>query len=325
VLVEDVRVAPEYSDVSRAVMLDAGILAGQSTPLVSHGGDLLGVISTHFREPHRCTDAQLRLVDLFARHAADFVEYSDRHRQLEEMCERDRIARAEADAANRSKDHFLAMLAHELRQPLSAAFPAIEVQKRSLSPERRRRAGEVIEQQLAHIARLVEDLADASRMMRGTIELRRERLDLRTTIQQAVDMASPLFARYGHTLRIALGDEPVWVSEDPTRLRQVFSNLLQNAATYTPGEGLIEVALQVEGAEAVFRLRDNGMGISADALDRIFELFQRGEHDARSPSVGIGLALVRRLVELHGGHVRALSEGPGQGSEFVVTLPLHPD
>ena len=214
------------------------------------------------------------------------------------------------------------MLAHELRQPLSAAFPAIEIQKRSLSPERRQRACEVIEEQLAHIARLVEDLADASRMIRGTIELQREPVDLRTIVQQALNMASPLIHRHQHVVRMELGDDPIRVSGDPTRLKQVFANLLQNAADYTPGNGRIEGALSVEGDQAVFRFRDNGIGIPAAAVDRIFELFERGEHDARSPSVGIGLALARRLVELHGGSVSAASDGPGLGSEFIVTLPM---
>jgi signal transduction histidine kinase len=303
-------------------MLASGIRACQSTPLVSRGGEVLGVISIYFHQPHRCTEQELQLVDLFGRHAADFIDYSQRRQELEEACERERAARARADSANRSKDHFLAVLAHELRQPLSAAFPALEIQKRSLSPERRERAREVIEQQLTHIARLVEDLSDASRMMRGTLDLRRERLDLRAVVQQALDMTSSTFARYQHTLRVALGDDPVWVSGDVTRLKQIFSNLLQNAAAYTPGDGMVHVTMTVEGNLAIVRLRDNGIGISSDALERIFELFERGEQDAHSPSVGIGLALVRRLVELHGGSVTALSDGPGRGSEFVVSLPI---
>ena len=214
------------------------------------------------------------------------------------------------------------MLAHELRQPLSVAFPAIEIQKRSLSPERRQRADEVIEEQLAHIARLVEDLAYASRMMRGTIDLQREHVDLRTIVQQALNMASPLIHRHQHVLRMELADDPIQVSGDPTRLKQVFANLLQNAAAYTPPHGRIEGTLSVEGDQAIFRLRDNGIGIPAASLDCIFELFERGEHDARSASVGIGVALARRLVELHGGSISAASEGAGLGSEFIVTLPL---
>ena len=263
IVVEDVRMASEYTETSRRVMLDSGILACQSTPLLSRGGGMLGIISTHFRSPHRCTEKELQFVDLLARHAADFIEYGQRRHELEEIAARERIARARADAANRSKDQFLAMLAHELRQPLSAAFPAIEVQKRSLSPERRQRADEVIEEQLAHIARLVEDLAYASRMMRGTIDLQREHVDLRTIVQQALNMASPLIHRHQHVLRMELADDPIQVSGDPTRLKQVFANLLQNAAAYTPPHGRIEGTLSVEGDQAIFRLRDNGIGIPA--------------------------------------------------------------
>ena len=138
-------------------------------------------------------------------------------------------------------------------------------------------------------------------------------------------MTSSTFARGQHTVRVALGEVPVWVLGDATRLKQIFSNLLQNAANYTPGEGMVHVTMTVEGNLAVVRLRDNGVGIPGDALERIFELFERGEQDAHSPSVGIGLALVRRLVELHGGSVRALSDGPGLGSEFVVRLPIAAD
>jgi len=145
---------------------------------------------------------------------------------------------------------------------------------------------------------------------------------LRTIVQQALDMAAPLFQRRQHVLRMDIGREPIRVSGDPTRLKQVFSNLLQNAATYTPAPGLIQGRLSVDADQAIFRLRDTGVGIPVDALERIFELFERGEHDSSSPSVGVGLALVRRLVELHGGSVIARSDGPGQGSEFIVTLPL---
>ena len=143
-----------------------------------------------------------------------------------------------------------------------------------------------------------------------------------TLVPVLAAMMSSTFARCQHTLRVALGDEPVWVSGDPTRLKQIFSNLLQNAAAYTPGDGMVHVTMTVEGNLAIVRLRDNGIGISSDALERIFELFERGEQDAHSPSVGIGLALVRRLVELHGGSVTALSDGLGRGSEFVVSLPI---
>jgi signal transduction histidine kinase len=320
IIIEDVRLSPLFTEQGRQTLLEAEAVACQLTPLFSRGGDPLGVISTHFRHPHEPSPAQLQLVDLFARHAADFIEYSRSREEMQAICAREQAARERAEAANRATDQFLATLAHELRQPLSAAFPAIEVQRRSLSPERRERAGEVIQQQLRHMARLVEDLADASAISRGAIELSCVRLDLRSVVQHAIDMTAPLFQGKNQEVSIALGDEPAWVFADETRLTQVFSNLLRNASAYTPDAG--QVALTVEQADGrvTFQLRDNGIGVPPDALGRIFELFERGPHADALPGVGIGLAVVRQIVELHGGTVSVHSDGTGHGTQFLVTL-----
>jgi signal transduction histidine kinase len=320
IVVEDVRVSPLFTEAARRTLAGTDAVACQLTPLFSRGGDPLGVISTHFREPHAPTEAQLQLVDLFARHAADFIEYSLSRQQMHELCAREQAARERAEAANRATDQFLATLAHELRQPLSAAFPALEVHQRSISPERRERALEVIRQQLRHIARLVDDLSDASAISRGAIELSCERLDLRAIVRHAIDMNAPLFGGKHQDTSIELGPAPAWVVGDGTRLTQVFSNLLRNASAYTPERGLITMAIAQAGGRVSCTLRDNGIGVPPDALGRIFELFERGSHSADLPGVGIGLALVRQLVELHGGTVSVRSDGPGHGTEFLVTL-----
>ena len=322
VIVEDVRTSSEFSEDARRVVLDSGGLACQATPLTSRSGDVIGIVSTLFEVPHRCSDEQLRLVDLFARHAADFIDYSRTKRALEDVCAREREARAHADAANSSKDQFLATLAHELRQPLSAIVPALEVRKRSLSAERRQRAAEIIDEQVRHLTKLVEDLSDASKISRGTMSLRRERVDLCAVVQRELDTDAPRFAARGQQLSVDLPDEPLWILADPMRLKQVFSNLLLNAGSYTPCDGHIRVVLHADGESAIFHLADDGEGIPAEALERIFQPFERGQPDGSSPSIGIGLALVRQLVELHGGTVIASSDGPGRGSEFVVRLPL---
>jgi signal transduction histidine kinase len=213
----------------------------------------------------------------------------------------------------------MATLSHELRQLLAAIMAAIEMQKRSLSPERRHRAGEVIEEQVRHLSRLVEDLADAAAITRG-LPLRRERLDARHVLRQAVDMTAPRFRSSQQTLTVNECSEPAWVFADPTRLTQIFANLLQNAAAYTPSSGRITVLLEMQNGLVQFHVVDDGVGIPAEELTRIFGLFERGLHHA-SPGTGIGLALVKGLAELHGGSVSAKSDGLGHGSEFIVTLP----
>jgi len=228
---------------------------------------------------------------------------------------------ARAESATRLVDEFLATLAHELRQPLAAALAAIEIQKQSPRPERKERARHVIEQQVRYIARLVGDLSEVSRISRGAIELRRERVDVRELVREAVLMIEPLFDERRHQVVCELGRDPAWVSGDGVRLKQVFSNLLRNAATYTAPGGRIGVALEGDAGRVRLRFRDNGAGIPADALERIFEIFQRATSRTEGHSAGIGLAVVRRLVELHGGTVTAASDGLGRGSEFTVVLP----
>jgi signal transduction histidine kinase len=182
----------------------------------------------------------------------------------------------------------------------------------------------VIEDQLRQMVRLVDDLRDATHIGQGTIELRRELVDARIVVQQAIETTAAAFDAKRHELTVDLSAEAVWVSADEARLRQVFSNLLQNAAAYTPPAGRIAVTLNRDDGRVFFHVRDNGIGIPADALGRIFEFYERGTQARDSLGLGIGLAIVRRLVELHGGTVTATSDGDGHGSEFVVTLPAAP-
>jgi signal transduction histidine kinase len=322
VVIEDVAASHDVADNVRAAMLECGIRGSQATPLMARGGEVVGIVSMHFSEPCHSSDEQLRLVDLLARQATDFIDYQRLKNELEQALEREHQARARADAESSFKDRFIAMLAHELRQPLSAILPAIELQKRSLSPERRQRAGEIIEEQISHLMKLVDDVSDTSKISRGTLALHRERVDLRDVIRRELDTVAPHFATRRQQLTVDLPAEGVWIFGDATRLKQVFSNLLTNAANYTPRGGHVQATLTIGGDAAVFRLRDDGKGIPHEALERIFQPFERGDKESESPSVGIGLALVRQLVGLHGGSVSAFSAGRGQGSEFVVTLPL---
>jgi CheY-like chemotaxis protein/nitrogen-specific signal transduction histidine kinase len=226
---------------------------------------------------------------------------------------------------DRRKDEFLAMLAHELRNPLAPIRNAVHILKEPLAgPSQRERVRALIERQVNTLARLVDDLMDVSRVTRGKIRLERSPTLLSDVVHQAVETTQPLIDSQGHRLEVQLPDEPLVVDGDLTRLGQVLGNLLSNAAKYTPPGGLLQVEVRREHDLGIIRVRDNGAGIGADMLPHIFDLFTQAERslDRSQGGLGIGLALTRKLVELHGGEVTAASEGEGKGSEFCVTLPL---
>ncbi len=235
--------------------------------------------------------------------------------------QRQRAALAEAD---RRKDEFLAMLGHELRNPLAAISSGLQVLRRHL-PEvaQAHRAADAVARQSQHMARLLDDLLDVSRITRGAISLRRTPLDLAEVLEQAVQVAGPLMRERHHDLLVSLPPMPVRVEADPDRLSQIVTNLLTNAAKYTPPGGQVRLSALPGEGEAIIRVRDNGIGIPPALLPRVFDLFVQAERsaDRSEGGLGIGLTLVRQLVALHGGRVEAFSEGVGKGSEFVVHLP----
>jgi PAS domain S-box-containing protein len=230
--------------------------------------------------------------------------------------------------ADRRKDQFLATLAHELRNPLAPLRNAARLlqTKLPLVPELQS-ARDVIDRQVQHMARLIDDLLDMSRISRDQIVLQKERGQLSQILLDAVEASQPVIDQYGHQLTVTLPDERLVVDADKVRLAQVFCNLLNNAARYTPGGGSIELVAAAAGSEVVVTVRDNGIGIGADMLPRIFDMFVQADRSLRPSQggLGIGLTLVKRLVELHGGRVEARSQGPGKGSEFIVHLPLAED
>jgi signal transduction histidine kinase/DNA-binding response OmpR family regulator len=231
----------------------------------------------------------------------------------------------EVQQADRQKNEFLSMLAHELRNPLAPIRNAVEVMKlRGEVPEEFGWARDVIDRQIRQLTRLVDDLLDVSRITRGKIELRPEVLDLAAVAHQAVEASRPFVASKGHRLHVSLPPDPVRVHGDPARLAQVLTNLLVNAAKYTEEGGQIWLAARREGAEAVVSVRDTGVGIPPEMLAAVFDLFIQVDHaiDRSQGGLGVGLTLVKRLVELHGGTVTAHSEGASKGSEFVVRLPV---
>jgi signal transduction histidine kinase len=228
-------------------------------------------------------------------------------------------AKVMAERATATKDEFLALVAHELRQPLHASIAALRIMQARPSKESGEHARSVVERQIVQMSRLVEDLVDAARIVRGHIQLALSPTDLRAAIEVTVDSLRPLIAERRHQFALTVPEQPVMVLADATRLEQVFTNLLTNAAKYTDPGGRITVNL-TNGNGASVAITDNGRGIDPAVLPTVFDLFTRGASDVRG--FGVGLAVTRRLVELHGGSIEARSAGAGCGSEFVVWFPL---
>jgi len=259
-----------------------------------------------------------------ARQHARRVVIEESPRESDELsCLRQRVR--ELEEGQRHITEFLAVLAHELRNPLAPIRNAVSLmQMDGLSDSMKDWYRTVIDRQVTHMTRLVDDLLDASRITSGKIILERKPVPVALVVETAADSSRPSIDARKHTLDIDLPAEPLQVDGDPVRLSQVVLNLLNNAAKYTPEEGKIRLAVEKIGGQVLIRVMDTGIGIPADLLPRVFDLFTQGDRslDRSEGGLGIGLTLVRRLVEMHGGSVEAYSEGPGLGSEFLVRLPL---
>jgi signal transduction histidine kinase/CheY-like chemotaxis protein len=232
--------------------------------------------------------------------------------------------RQQLENADRQKDEFLAMLAHELRNPLAPIRTASELLKRMQQPDERAiGAVDIVKRQVSHLMRLVDDLLDISRITRARIELKREDVSLTQIISQALETVEPMLRERQHQLWTAFDPQPLTVNGDPARLVQCVTNLLTNAIKYTDPQGQIRVESRAEGDQALIEVSDNGTGIAAELLPHVFDLFVQSERtlDRSQGGLGIGLSVVRRLIEMHGGSVAARSEGPGRGSSFSIRLP----
>ena len=318
-LAATVREQPAWSDLSVIVLTSLDRILEPSA-LMMRGLETLGNVTL--------LERPVRMMTLVSTARSALRARRRQYEVRDHLDERERVARELrdhadlTDAANRAKDEFLAMLGHELRNPIASIVTAIHVLDRLTGgDERAQRAREVIARQAGHLGRLVDDLLDVSRVTTGRIVLNRRPIDLGASVARSV---STLLAARGHERRdVAVTAEPVWVEGDETRLEQVITNLLGNALKYTPQHGPIQVEVRAEGDDAVLRVVDSGIGLPAALLPRVFDLFVQGERgiERASGGLGVGLTLVRRLVELHGGHVRAESDGPGRGSVFTVRLP----
>ena len=303
---------------ARAVLLRAGARALQATPLRRRSGELIGLLSTHHHRPRHPEERELQLLDVLARLAADYIERARAERATDE-------AQARLQAADRAKDAFLAMLGHELRNPLGAAAGALRVLDLAEdSPESMARARAVIDRQVQHLSRLVDDLLDVSRVTTGKVLLARQPLDLAGLVAGAMSTwrAAGRFDRHHVSAQLAA----VWVDGDATRLEQVLDNLVGNALKYTPAGGNVTVRVGPDGVDAVLEVTDTGTGIAPAVIDKVFDLFVQGDGglDRAQGGLGIGLTLVKALTALHGGAVDVRSDGAGKGSLVTVRLPAVP-
>lgn len=262
-----------------------------------------------------------RLVPAVQRALSEAAERTERERLEEELRQR----AEELAEAHRRKDEFLAVLSHELRNPLAPVRNAVQLlEVADLSEADRRKARDIIRRQVERLSQLVDDLLDMSRVSRGKIQLKRELVDLSKHALLAVETVLPLLEQRQQRLTHSLAAGPVWVDADPLRLEQIITNLLTNATKYTEPGGRIELATERDAGKAVLRVRDSGVGIAPEKQAHIFDLFMQAdpERDVAQGGLGIGLSLVKRLVELHSGTIEVASAGLGQGSEFTVRLPL---
>ncbi|MFC5478081.1 ATP-binding protein [Massilia suwonensis] len=319
--IADFHLDADVIDHILATLLAGGTLIDQPARLRCKDGSVKHVLISS----NGCMDGgTLRYTRCFTRDATERHQRDEALSRLERAhAERERLL-DELTTASRAKDEFLAMLGHELRNPLSPIVTALQLMRmREESAALRER--EIIERQVEHLVRLVDDLMDVARATRGQIELKSERGDLAVPLAKAVEMASPLLEQRGHHLAIEVEADMDWEG-DPMRLAQVVSNLLTNAARYTENGGAVTLSARRDGAGWLrIAVKDNGIGLAPEVLPQVFGLFFQGKRsvDRVEGGLGIGLALVKNIVELHGGTVEARSAGLGQGSEFIVRLPVH--
>lgn len=301
------------SPVTRA--LREGIIVGLAnhTVLIAKDGTEWPIDDS--AAPIRCKEGQIVGCVLVFR---DITERKQAEDQLRELA-------ANLSEANRRKNEFLAVLAHELRNPLAPIRNALQIMRLAEgNGETVKFASEIMERQVDHMVRLVDDLLDLSRISQGRIELRHERVDLSQVLHHAIETIRPSVDQAGHKLTVTLPSQPVYLHADPTRLAQVFGNLLSNSCKYSDPGCQISLAVEEQSGEVLVSVKDTGVGIPPEMLSKIFDMFMQVDHslDRSQGGLGIGLTLVQRLVEMHGGSVSAFSEGKGRGSEFVVRLPI---
>ena len=311
---------------SLSILHEADVLAVQSLPLISSTGTVLGIVSTHFSNAHRPTEQELRLMDLLARQTADYLERKRVEKEREQLLLREHELRETAEEANRLKDEFLAIMSHELRNPLNVILGYAELLLRvdeiKSAPHLHRMADAVKRNAVAQ-SKLIRDLLDLSRLRSGKLELNRETVSPVSSIENAIETVRLDADSKGVEIEVVAPEELLFVCADPVRLEQIIWNLLNNSVKFTPRGGRIIVRLEEENDEIVLTVSDNGQGVDPSFLPHIFEIFRQADSGTSraQQGMGIGLAVVQQLVELHGGSVSACSDGVGKGATFMIRLP----
>jgi signal transduction histidine kinase len=319
VLVADVFAETGYPGLQRFAT-HAGFSSVESTPMLTRTGEFLGVLSTMSATPRRLTEREAQWLDLCARQAADYLEAHRTRTALQAVAD-------ELKDLNLRKDQFLATLAHELRNPLAPIRNGLELLKLQIGLESAEslRVINMALGQVEHMVRLVDDLMDVGRIVRGRITLSRAAVDMRVIVAKAVEVLMPTFEGGDRRLLLSLPELPVPVYGDAHRLTQILGNLLNNAYKFTGPGGTVAVALSAGAELAELRVRDDGIGIEPAQLERIFDMFAQVDSslEREHGGLGLGLSLVRQMAELHGGSVDACSDGLGEGSEFIVRIPVN--
>jgi signal transduction histidine kinase len=320
VIVTDIATDPLWAD-HRDFVLSFGLRACWSTPIFAtdSASELLGTFAIYTLTPSAPTKFHYKLIDVATQMTRIAIE---RHRADERLLER----AAQLAEADRRKDEFIALLAHELRNPLAPILMALEVLRlRHNDRATVEKYRSMLDRQVHHLKRLIDDLVDVARITRGKLELKKEHTTVDAFCSRAIELTAPAIEARHHRLHVALAEPPLAVDADPVRMAQVVSNVINNASVYSPPESDIFLSVRRENAMIVIRVKDTGIGMTRETLERAFELFAQGDpsREREQGGLGVGLALVRRIVELHGGSVEATSEGIGKGSEFIIRLPEH--
>ncbi len=319
IVTSDIATDPLWKDYAH-LALHYGLHACWSTPILSDNGEVLGTFALYGHTPSEPKPSHFKLVEMATHIAKIAIERHLADTALKQQA-------AQLFEANRRKDEFIALLAHELRNPLAPIVTALELMR--IRGDDKAIVGKyraVMERQVRHLTRLIDDLLDISRITQGKVDLRKERTTIEVLVTRAVEQSTPLIAQLHHRLHVKLPAASVELDADPVRMAQVLSNLLNNAAKYSPHGSDIFIDAEREGDVVKIRVSDTGIGMSAETLARAFDLFAQadGASGKAQGGLGIGLTLVRRIVEMHGGHVEAASAGLGKGSELVVRLPVVP-
>ena len=327
VLSEDITKDPRYGTMPPHHGMPPGhlpVCSYLAVPVKSRSGEVLGGLFLGHPERARFQERDARLVEGVAAQAAIAIDNARLYESAQAQLATRERAEASLRDSDRRKDEFLATLAHELRNPLAPIRQAVNISQNPAATEAQKNwSHEVITRQVQHMSLLLDDLLDISRITRGTLELRRQRTQLASVIESAIETARPAIDAKRHSLGVHLPHQPVMLDVDPLRLSQVLSNLLTNAAKYTDPEGQLRIDAELLGGEVMIRVVDNGIGIAPEAMADLFTMFSQvhAGKDRSDGGLGIGLALSRGLIELHGGRLDARSQGLGTGSEFVVRLP----